>query len=165
MKIKTTIILFALFMALQYVASAQTNSDAPKTIQKEQTVQKVKPVDASATKVPVNQMKSVDTKTVKAEPKADGTGPKADGTGPKKDGTGPNCSGVEKKQGDCSHGDKNHNCAGHKDGNKDCCKDKAKSAEGCQHKHGDAKSEGCKGQTKATGDLGENRSSKGCCHR
>lgn len=158
MKIKTTIIIFALFMALQFVASAQTNSDAPKTITKDQSAQKMKTADETPKTVRVDPVKSTESSAVKAEPKADGTGPK-------KDGTGPNCSGVEKKQGDCNHGDKSHNCTGHKDGNKDCCKDKAKSGEGCQHKHGDAKSEGCKGHSKATGDLGDTRTSKGCCHR
>lgn len=158
MKIKTTIIVFALFMALQFIASAQTSSDAPKSVTKDQSAKKMKSVDESSRTVRVDQVKSAETTAVKGEPKADGTGPK-------KDGTGPNCSGVEKKQGDCNHGNKSHNCSGQKDGSKGCCKDKANSSEGCQHKHGDAKSEGCKGHSKTTGDLGENRASKGCCHR
>jgi len=143
MKIKTTAIIFALFMAIQFIASAQTGdvkADNSKAVVK-QPVQKEVAVEKQAAPAVIDANKS-----------------DASATAP------------------CCKGKTEAACTGHKDGSKECCKDKSKSGEGCKdktegkksdcgHKHGEAKSSDCKGQTKATGDIGDTRSSKGCCHR
>ncbi len=157
MKIKNSIIIFALIMAFQFVVNVQTTSTDSKTKTK---VEKVQPADKSATPVKAESVKADETA----------------------------------KTAGCCKGKTETGCTGHKDGSKDCCKGTAKSGEGCKgHASGDGKASGCKGHgtgegkssgcqghsgqtgdaksstmqnsTGATGQTGENRSSKGCCHK
>jgi hypothetical protein len=139
MKIKTTAIIFALFMALQFIAAAQTSDvkDDSRIVNK-QPVERTQAVEKSAAPAEFDAVKSAETKETGAEVKSSG----------------------------CCKGQASSGCTGHKDGKSGCCKDKAKSGEGCQHKHGDAKSSGCQGHTKATGDAAKtDRPARSCCTR
>lgn len=146
MKTKTTAIIFALIMALQFIVNAQTTAgDSKVKATSKPTVEKVQTADKAGT-------------PIKAE--SDKSDASATGAG-------------------CCKGKTDAACTGKKEGSKDC-KGAAKSGEGCKG-HGDTKSSGCQGHpgttgdaksssmqnnsTGATGIAGENRSTKGCCHK
>lgn len=139
MKIKTTAIIFALFMALQFAVSAQTQetkADNSKVLK--QPVQKEMAVEKQAAPANIDPMKS-ETTTAPA----------------------PCCKG--KAEAGCQ-GQKSGSkeCCKDKAKTGEGCKGHTEGKSGCGHQHGENKSSDCKGHTKATGDA---KSSKGCCHR
>jgi len=149
MKTKTTAIIFALIMALQFIVNAQTSAEGSKVkATSKPTIENVQPADKSGT--------PVKAESVKSDASSTGAG--------------------------CCKGKTDAACTGKKEGSKDCCKGTAKSGEGCKgHGAVEGKSSGCQGHsgttgdaksstmqnnsTGATGNAGESRSSKGCCHK
>jgi hypothetical protein len=140
MKIKTTAIIFALIMALQFIASAQTSAGETKELTKKPTTQNVQATERSEMPpMKVDAAKSAETPATAGCCK----GKSESGCTGHKDGSKDCCKGSAKS---------GEGCKGHGD-------TKSSGNQGQSRTTGDA------GQTKATGDANHTKSSKGCCHR